>query len=75
MTARQLVELSPADAQRLDVAHGQEIEVAANGHSVRGVAHLRAAVPEGVVFVAEGTREQGANVLGDEARVRIGKGP
>ncbi len=75
LTARQLVELSPADAQRLDVAHGEEIEVAANGHSVRGVAHLRASVPEGVVFVAEGTREQGANVLGDEARVRIGKGP
>ena len=75
LTARQLVELSPADAQRLGVAHGEEIEVAANGHSVRGVAHLRASVPEGVVFVAEGTREQGANVLGGEARVRIGKGP
>ena len=74
LSARQLVELSPVDAQRLDVAHGEEIVVAANGHSVRGVAHLRASMPEGVVFVAEGTREQGANVLGDEARVRIGKG-
>ena len=73
LAARQVVELSPADARRLEVGHGEEIEVAANGHSIRGVASLRAGMPEGVAFVAEGTREQGANVLGDEPRVRIGK--
>jgi NADH-quinone oxidoreductase subunit G len=59
----QVVELSPADAERLGIEHGEEVELSSNGHRVRGPAIVRAAVPQGSVFVAEGTHDSPANVL------------
>jgi formylmethanofuran dehydrogenase subunit D len=50
----QVVELSPADAQRLGIGHGDDVEVGSNGHRLRGAAVVRDAVPQGSVFVAEG---------------------
>ena len=67
LTARQLVELSPQDAQRLGLRDGEDVEVAANGYSVRGVAALRTATPEGSAFVAEGIAQEGGNGLGEES--------
>jgi NADH-quinone oxidoreductase subunit G len=61
----QVVELSPADAERLGVAEGDRVEVGSNGTRVLGSARLRAAVRSGSVFLAEGTREQPANALTD----------
>ncbi|MEA2125228.1 MAG: NADH-quinone oxidoreductase subunit, partial [Solirubrobacteraceae bacterium] len=58
-----VVELSPADADRLGVQHGEEVEVASNGHSLRGAAVVRAAVPAGSVFVPEGVAGAPANLI------------
>jgi NADH-quinone oxidoreductase subunit G len=58
-----VVELSEADAKRLGVAHGEEVEVVQNGHRLRGPAVIRSAVPSGSVFVPEGIDAQPANQL------------
>jgi NADH-quinone oxidoreductase subunit G len=60
---RQVVELSPADAERLGIREGDQVEVGSNGTRVTGAVRLRAAVPGGSVFLAEGTHEQPANAL------------
>jgi NADH-quinone oxidoreductase subunit G len=60
---RQVVELSPADAERLGIHEGDQVEVGSNGTRVRGAVKLRAAVPGGSVFLAEGTHDQPANAL------------
>jgi NADH-quinone oxidoreductase subunit G len=60
---RQVVELSPADADRLGIREGDQVEVGSNGTRVKGAVKLRAAVPSGSVFLAAGTHEQSANVL------------
>jgi NADH-quinone oxidoreductase subunit G len=62
---RQVVELSPLDADRLGVREGDQVEVGANGTRVRGAARLRAGVPGGSVFLVEGTQDQPANLLTD----------
>jgi NADH-quinone oxidoreductase subunit G len=61
--ARQIAELSPADASALGINDGDRVEVATNGTRVRAQVKLREAVPAGTVFMAEGTREDNANVL------------
>jgi NADH-quinone oxidoreductase subunit G len=63
MRPRQMVELSPADAQALGINDGDRVEVAANGTKVRGAVRLRASVPGGSVFLTEGTHEEPANAL------------
>jgi NADH-quinone oxidoreductase subunit G len=65
MRPRQVVELSPADAERLGIREGDRVEVGSNGTRVRGFVRLRASVPGGSVFIAEGTQEEPANVLTD----------
>ncbi len=45
MRPRQLVELSPVDADRLGVRDGDQVEVGTNGTRVRSAARLRASVP------------------------------
>jgi NADH-quinone oxidoreductase subunit G len=63
MRPHQVVELSPADADRLGVRDGDQVEVGGNGTRVRGAARLRAAVPAGSLFLVEGTDDQPANLL------------
>ena len=77
MRPRQVVELSPLDAERLGVRDGDQVEVGSNGNRVRGAARLRAAVPGGSVFLVAGTHEQPANALGDSlvAVRRVGAEP
>jgi NADH-quinone oxidoreductase subunit G len=60
---QQVVELSPEDAQALGLREGDRVEVGANGTRVQGAVKLRAAIPGGSVFLAEGTHEQPANAL------------
>ena len=67
---RQVVELSPFDANRLGLIEGDEVAVGADGTRVQGPVKLRAAIPHGSVFLAEGTEEQPANRL-TEALVAI----
>ena len=61
--ARQVVELAPADAERLGIAEGDQVEVSDGGGAVTAAVKLRAALPHGSVFLAAGTREEPANVL------------
>jgi NADH-quinone oxidoreductase subunit G len=63
MRPRQIVELSPVDADRLGVRDGELVEVGSNGTRVRGAARLRASIPSGEVFLVEGTHEDPANAL------------
>ncbi|MCW2968178.1 MAG: nuoG, partial [Solirubrobacteraceae bacterium] len=47
------VELSPADAQRLNVFHGEKVVVAANGDSTEATVALRDAIPAGSAFLGD----------------------
>jgi len=60
---QQVVELSPADAEALGIREGDRVEVGSNGTRVRGPVRLRAAIPSGTVFLAEGTSSDPANAL------------
>ena len=60
---RQVVELSPVDADRLGVRDGDQVDVGSNGTRVRGSVRLRASVPGGSVFLVEGTHDEPANAL------------
>ncbi|HYM57140.1 MAG TPA: molybdopterin dinucleotide binding domain-containing protein, partial [Solirubrobacteraceae bacterium] len=62
---RQVVELSPSDAERLGVHEGDRVQVGSNGTRVRGPVRLRTAVPPGSVFLAEATVDEPANALTD----------
>jgi len=70
MRAQQVVELSPSDAERLGVRDGDLVELGSNGTRVSGPVRLRAAIPHGSVFIAEGTAEDPSNVL-SEALVAV----
>jgi NADH-quinone oxidoreductase subunit G len=59
----QRAELSPVDAQRLGIAHGDHVTVGSNGSRIRATATLRAAVPQGTVFLEEGIAENSASQL------------
>jgi NADH-quinone oxidoreductase subunit G len=68
LRAKQVVEMSPEDAQRLGIREGDRVEVAEqvrghNGTRVKGAVKLRAAVPAGSVFIAEGVVDEPANAL------------
>jgi NADH-quinone oxidoreductase subunit G len=63
LTPRQRVELAPADAERLGIAAGDEVEVSSGDRAVRATAALRAAQRPGSVFMLQGTGDDGANAL------------
>ncbi len=59
----QRAELAPADARRLGVTSGDEVQVAAGGQSVRATVALRQAMQPGSVFLVTGTAENNATAL------------
>ena len=61
--ARQVAELSPGDADALGIREGDRVKVRENGSAVDAGVKLRAAIPSGTVFLAEGTSENPVNVL------------
>ena len=63
--ARQLLELSPEDARRLELASGQGVVVSQDGTRLKATAHIRTGVPAGTAFLAEGIAEDSANALTD----------
>jgi NADH-quinone oxidoreductase subunit G len=75
--AKQVAELSPADARALGIGEGDRVSVG-NGTRVNAIVRLREAVPAGSVFMAEGTSENNVNVLAAGSLVdveRVGPGP
>ncbi len=75
LTPQQHVEVSPADAERLGLQKGDEVEVARNGTVVLAQVAIRERMQEGVCFLIEGTAEDNANGLlnGGPASVEITK--
>ncbi len=61
--AEQTLELSPADAQRLGVQSGEQVEVAQNGTRLRARAVVRTGVVNGTAFLADGLAAESANSL------------
>jgi NADH-quinone oxidoreductase subunit G len=60
--AKQVAELSPVDADALGIREGDRVEIG-NGSRVKAAVRLRASVPAGTVFLAEGTSDNSPNVL------------
>jgi NADH-quinone oxidoreductase subunit G len=71
LAARQRAELSPQDAERLGLKHGERVEVGANGTRVKATVALRNDAPAGTVFLEENVAEEGANALSGEALVEV----
>ena len=63
LAPRQRAEISAADAERLGIQPGDQVEVSSNGTTVRAIAALRARLAPGSVFLLEGTSEDNANAL------------
>jgi len=59
----QRAELAPADARRIGVTSGDEVEISADGHSVRARVALRQGVQPGSVFLISGTAQDNATAL------------
>jgi NADH-quinone oxidoreductase subunit G len=70
--ARQQLELSPEDAQRLGLGPGDAVQVSQNGTRLRGTVHVRTGVMPGTVFLAEGIANGSANAF-TEAEVEVEK--
>jgi NADH-quinone oxidoreductase subunit G len=60
---KQKLELAAKDADELDLAHGDDVSVAVNGHSVEATVAIRERMRQGAAFLIEGTDESNANVL------------
>jgi NADH-quinone oxidoreductase subunit G len=71
----QRLELSPEDADRLQVGSGDVVRVSQGSKSLEATVAIRERVPEGVCFLAEGVAGANANSLlnGHQVRVEIEK--
>ena len=69
------MELSPADAERLGLDSGDEVNVSQNGTSLRARVSIKERIQEGACFLIEGTAEDNANGLlnGSPVAVEIAK--
>jgi len=63
LAPKQTLELAPADADRLGVAQGEEVDVRSNGTSLRARVTIRERIRPGAGFLIEGTVEAHANAL------------
>jgi NADH-quinone oxidoreductase subunit G len=71
LAPEQTLDLAPADADRLGLAQGDEVDVRSNGTSLRARVMIRERVRPGSAFLIEGTTEANANALkpGDPVEV------
>jgi predicted molibdopterin-dependent oxidoreductase YjgC len=72
---KQKLELAAKDAKELELANGDEITVAVNGHSVEATVAIRERMREGAAFLIEGTDDANGNVLtnGVPQTIRVSK--
>ncbi len=75
LTPHQRLEISPQDAQRLDLKNGEAVRVSQNGSSVDAAVLIKERVSPGTAFMAEGVAEGNANALlnGGPVQVKIEK--
>ena len=71
LTPQQRLELSPADAARLDVRSGDKVRVGQNGAAVEAQVQIKERVSEGVCFLAEGVSIGNANALLNGGPIRV----
>ena len=69
----QTLELAPADAGRLGVSQGDEVDVRSNGTSVRARVRVHERMRDGAGFLIDGLAEDSANVLAGAERVDVSK--
>jgi NADH-quinone oxidoreductase subunit G len=67
----QTLELAPADAGRLGVSEGDQVDVRSNGTSVRARVRVHERMRDGAGFLIDGLAENSANVLGGAERVEV----
>ncbi len=60
---KQTLEVSPTDAEKLGVAHGQEVVVSSNGTSLQARVAIRERIRPGGAFLIEGIAKANANAL------------
>jgi NADH-quinone oxidoreductase subunit G len=63
LAPEQRLEISPADAERLGLAEGDEVTVAANGTNLRARLAIGERIAEGACFLIEGTSAANGNAL------------
>jgi NADH-quinone oxidoreductase subunit G len=73
LAPKQTLELAPADANRLALAQGEEVEVGANGSTLRARVAIRERMRPGAAFLIEGTAEQNANALEPGVMVEVAR--
>ena len=75
LTPHQRIEISPSDAQRLDLKNGEAVRVSQNGTTIDAAVLIKERVSQGVCFLAEGVSEGNANALlnGGPVQVKIEK--
>jgi NADH-quinone oxidoreductase subunit G len=75
LTPQQRIEISPSDAQRLDLKNGEAVRVSQNGNAVDAAVLIKERIAPGTVFLAEGVAEANANALlnGGPVQVKIEK--
>jgi NADH-quinone oxidoreductase subunit G len=69
----QRLELAPADAERLGVAQGDEVDVRSNGTSVRARVRVHERMLEGAGFMIDGLAANSANALAGAETVEVAK--
>jgi NADH-quinone oxidoreductase subunit G len=77
LAPRQRAELSPADAARLGIAHGEDVELRVGDRTLRTTAALRESIRPGSVFLTQGLGADGAEALtnGVPATVEVRSAP
>jgi NADH-quinone oxidoreductase subunit G len=72
LAPKQTLEIAPADAARLRLAHGAPVSVRSNGSAIDATVAIRERLRPGAGFLIEGTRVANANALraGDPIEIR-----
>ncbi|HEX6782533.1 MAG TPA: NADH-quinone oxidoreductase subunit NuoG [Solirubrobacterales bacterium] len=75
LTPHQRLEISPRDAQRLDLKNGEAVRVSQNGNAIDAAVLIKERIAPGTVFLAEGVSGANANGLlnGGSVQVEIEK--
>jgi NADH-quinone oxidoreductase subunit G len=71
LARRATLEVSPADAERLGVEHGDRVTVSADDRTVSATVALRGNTPAGTVFLDAGLPENGASELTNGAPTSV----
>jgi NADH-quinone oxidoreductase subunit G len=73
LAPEQRVEIAPADAERLGLTDGDEVQVRSNGTSVAARVQLRERIRPGAAFLIEGVADGNPNVFNGAETVEIVK--